>query len=717
MDKKQCFEKANEILLKMSLKEKIGQVTQMYYSGDNFDEICEVIKEINPGSLILAGSAFAGNEEQNSVKREKIDILQDLAVNETANGIPILFGRDVIHGHSVVFPNPLNMACSFDYDLVRECYDAIRAEAINTGIKWTFAPMIDLARDPRWGRIVEGTGEDPYIGECYAKAAVKGFQTDDISNENAMAACAKHFVGYGASEGGRDYNHTEISDYLMQNVYLSSFRGAVEADVATVMSSFNDLNGVPMSGNKKMLTDVLRGQLGFEGFVVSDWDAIRQMMAFSFFAESKKHAAELAINAGIDLDMADNCYLESLEELINENKVSVDTLDEAVKRIIYIKLRLGLFDHPKTKIEQYSFDKHLALSKKMAVNSIVLLKNDNNVLPLSKKSKIGLAGPYLHNKSEWIGSWALDPDYSLLSTPYEAIKKVAPDAEICVNPDNCNEEILYLRECDCIVLFLGENRRMTGEANSVSNPTISSMQLELVKRAKLSGKPIIGVLGYARPVALGEAKDLFDAILYVGHCGSCTSDAVADILFGESEPSGRLCFTLPFSIGQIPIYYNMLPGARQISGYYKDENPFHRNYQDSVGFPAFPFGYGLGYTEFSYSDFRIDKTEMLLDKCKEGGEFTVEFTVKNIGNRKGKVVAQLYIHDLLATRLRPLRVLRGFLKQELDAKEEKTFKFNIGYKDLGFYLEDGSFIAETGDFEIYIGENCYAEKKFNISLI
>ena len=288
MDKNRCLEKANEILSKMTLKEKIGQVTQMYYSGENFDEISRIIEEVNPGSLILAGSALAGNEDQVAVNREKIDKLQETAINHTKNKIPILFGRDVIHGHSVVFPNPLNMACSFDFDLVQKCYDAIRAEAINAGVKWTFAPMIDLARDPRWGRIVEGTGEDPYIGECYAKAAVNGFQTDDLSNENSMAACAKHFVGYGASEGGRDYNHTEISDYLMQNVYLSSFRGAIDADVATVMSSFNDLNGIPMSGNKHMLTDVLRNQLGFDGFVVSDWDAIRQMMAFSFFAEDKK---------------------------------------------------------------------------------------------------------------------------------------------------------------------------------------------------------------------------------------------------------------------------------------------------------------------------------------------------------------------------------------------------------------------------------------------
>lgn len=708
--------RAAEIVNKMTIKEKIGQITQINYFGDNYEETAEAIRKIGPGSIILAGSALAGNEEQSEVNRERIDSLQRIALEETKNGIPILFGRDVIHGHRVVFPNPLSMSCSFDFENIRRCYDAVRQEALNDGIKWTFAPMIDLARDPRWGRIVEGPGEDPYIGACFARAAVKGFQTDDLSDDGAIAACAKHFIGYGACEGGRDYGHTEISDYLLQNTYLPAFRGAIEAGVATVMSSFNDINGIPMSGNGYMLTDILRGQLGFDGFVVSDWDAIRQMTAFSGFAEDNKHAAQLALKSGIDLDMVDNCYLDYTEALISEGMISEEELDKAVLRIIGTKLRMGLFDHPIPKRVSFDIADHIELAKKAAEKSMILLKNENDILPLRKNAVIGLAGPYLHDKTELIGSWALDPDMSLIKSPYEAIRETAPEAELITVPDNRPDEIMFLRDCDCIVLILGESRRVTGEANSLAMPKIPSTQLEIIKQARSVGKPVVGVLCFGRPIALGDIKNMFDAILYAGHGGTCAGQAIASVLFGDAEPSGRLSFSLPDNIGQIPIYYNLYHGARQINGYYNDENPHHRNYRDSYGAPAYPFGYGLSYTGYKYSDFECDKKELTIDELKNGGEFTFKCKLTNIGKRTGSTVTQLYIKDLVACRLRPIRELKAFEKSELIPDETCEIILKLKYSDLGFYLENGEFIVEPGKFEIFIGENCYAEKRFEINV-
>ena len=709
-------QKAKEILSKMSLKEKAGQVTQLYYSGDNYEEILDAVRNIQPGSLILCGSAFAGNEEQAAVNRESIDRLQQAAVKETRNGIPILFGRDVIHGHRVVFPLPLTMASAFNPELVEKCYDAIRREAVSDGIKWTFAPMLDLCRDPRWGRIVEGPGEDPYLGECMAKAIVKGFQTDDLSREDAIAACAKHFVGYGASEGGRDYNHTEIGDYLLQNTYLPAFRSAISSGVATVMSSFNDINSIPVSGNRRILPDILRDQLGFGGLVVRDWEAVRQMADFSGFAADYEHAAALAIRAGVDMDMADDCYLKNAENLIYNGTITEEELNEAVLRILSVKLRMGLFEHPFCRKVAFDTESHRDLARKMAEESIVQLKNERNILPLSKTSVIGLSGPYLHNRTELVGTWALDTDYSLVSTPAEALRRLAPDARFVETSDNLSDEIMQLRNCEALILFLGESRRVTGEACSLADVELPACQRALAEQARRTGKPVIGVFCFGRPLALGNSDYLFDAILYAGHGGTCAAEAIAAVLFGDAEPAGRLSFTLPNHIGQIPLYYNIQPGARQINRYYKDENPYMPNYKDCAGAPSYVFGYGLSYTEFTFTNMSCGICSLSLDELMQGKTFNVSCVVSNTGKRAGSTVVQLYVQDVLASRMRPLRSLRAFEKVNLAPGESRKIVLNIGYKDLGFYLENGEFIVETGEYRFYLGENCLAGKLTSVTV-
>lgn len=714
MDAHSIRHRTDELLSGMTLAQKIGQITQLYYDGSNFEEMQKIIRTVQPGSLIVCGSALAGNEEQMPICRERLDALQNTAVKE--NGIPILFGRDIIHGHRVVLPVPLTMSAAFDPALVQEGYDAIRQEAVYEGIKWTFAPMADLGRDPRWGRIIEGPGEDPYVGEQMAAAIVRGFQTEDLSDEQAIAACAKHFVGYGASEGGRDYNHTEIGDYLLQNTYLPAFRSAIRAGVATVMAGFNDVNGIPLSGNRRLVTEVLRNQLHFNGFVVSDWDAIRQMMAFSGFAADKKDAARLALQAGVDMDMADRCYLENMEALVSEGTISTEELDEAVRRILSVKLRMGLFEHPNNRPVAYDTQAHLALAQRLAEESIVLLKNEKQLLPLDKQAAIGFAGPYLHNKTELVGSWALDTDYRLVSSPAEAIRAIAPGAQLSDPQKDTYLQVPWLRDCQALVLMLGEGRQVTGEAHCLAEPTLPAEQLDMARKARRLGIPVVGVFFFARPIVLGEEESLFDAILYAGHGGTRAAEAIAAVLYGDAEPGGRLPFSIPRSVGQIPLYYNAQPGARQINGYYNDENPYHRNYLDCSGSPTYPFGYGLSYTNFRLSEPEVSHTRLSAQAVREAARFTLCCTVENVGDRPGSTVVQLYVRDVLASRMRPLRALRDFVKVQLRPGERRTVELSVGYEDLGFYLEDGSFILEPGEFILYYGTDCTAANSVTVTV-
>lgn len=708
--------RAKEILSEMTLKAKIGQVTQINFMGNNVDEVAEKIREYGIGSVILSNSQFAGFVEQESVKLDRMTYFQKLSTEESPNGIPLLIGRDVIHGHNIIFPINLGMAASFDPELIKSVYECIRAEAADDGINWTYSPMLDFCHDPRWGRIVEGQGEDPYLASKMAAAIVRGFQGDDLSTEGVLAACAKHYVGYGASEGGRDYNHTEISDYALQNNYLPAFRGAVNAGVATVMNSFNEINGVPVAASRKALTDILRGQLGFEGFVISDWASIAQLKNHGL-AQDNKEAASLAIKAGIDMDMVDNCYFDYMEELVNEGTVSLNELDTAVLRILKIKLKMGLFERPYQKHTEINLEEHAAKAKQACESSFVLLKNSNSLLPLKANTNICIAGPFADLIEEHTGSWALEKGGIEIKSFRAAVTAVAGEKAIIEDFDGLSQHYLIPRNSDVVICALGEPRRVTGEAQSLTSIEISNEQKALLKHLKRSGKPIVGVMFYGRPTALQEVEPYLDAIIYCWHSGSMSTVAAADVIYGKSEPTGRLPVTLPRVTGQIPLYYNALPGARHMNGYYGESGHDILNYNDCEGTPLYPFGYGLSYTGFQYSSVKAECDKLSLEDIKSGASFNISVGVKNTGALDGTEVVQLYIRDSIASRVRPLRELKGFKKLKIKAGEEVRVCFEIGYDELGFYLENGEYTVEKGKFEVFVVSNCLTDNKLEISIL
>lgn len=708
--------RAEKILSEMTLKQKIGQVTQINFSGDNVEEVVEKIREYGIGSIILSNSQFAGFVEQDSVKVDRMTYFQRLSVEESPNGIPLLIGRDVIHGHNVIFPINLGMAASFEPELIRKAYECIRAEAANDGINWTYSPMLDFCHDPRWGRIIECQGEDPYLASKLAAAIVKGFQGEDLSEEGTLAACAKHYIGYGASEGGRDYNHTEISDYALQNNYLPAFRGAVDAGVATVMNSFNEINGVPVAASKKVLTDILRGQLGFEGFVISDWASIAQLKNHAV-AETNKEAAALSLKAGIDIDMVDNCYFDYMEELVNEGTVSLEELDTAVLRILKIKLKMGLFETPYQKHSEFSLEEHASLAKQVCENSFVLLKNNNSLLPLKENTSICITGPFADLVEEHTGSWALEKGGIAIKSLREAITAVAGEKANIENLDGLAQQYLIPRSAEVIICALGEPRRVTGEAQSLASIEISDEQKTLLKRLKSTGKPIVGVMFCGRPTALEEVEPYLDAIIYCWHSGSMSTVAAADVIYGKSEPTGRLPVTMPRVTGQIPLYYNALPGGRYMNGYYGEKGHVTLNYNDCEGTPLYPFGYGLSYTYFEYSPAKADCDKLPLEAIKAGKKFNIGVSVKNTGATDGTEVVQLYVRDCFASRVRPLRELKGFKKLKIKAGEQVAVSFELGYSELGFYLENGEYTVESGKFEIFVGRDCLTENRLEISVL
>lgn len=710
-------QRAIDIVSKMTLREKIGQVTQIVFNVDNINEACETIRKIQPGSLILCWSPLGGKEEQRSVRIEELNTAQKVAVEETECHIPMLFGRDVIHGHHIAFPVPLTMVQSFDFDLINQAYDSIRQEAISDGVKWTFAPMLDMSHEPRWGRIVEGPGEDPYLGELFAKACINGFQTDNHSDKGAMLACAKHFVGYGASEGGRDYNHTEISDYNLYNNYLPAFRSAVDCEVATMMSAFNDINGVPVTGSKRILTYVLRDELGFNGFVLSDWGGIYQLYAHQGYCENSYEAAKSSLTAGVDMDMTCNCFLNNIEKLLEDQEITVQELDTAVLRILETKLKFGLFENPYAENIGYNKDEHLALAQKLAQESIVLLKNNKNILPLSRNAKVAYCGNFKDEGIEMVGTWSLDFDRGLIKNFRETINEEAPDIDLIdFDDNNCSAEDCA-SNTDCILAIIGEKREVTGEASSLADISLPKSQIKMLKQLKQSGKPLIGVFCFARPMAFGKDDDLFDAILWCGHGGTKAAAAAVSVLLGDSEPQGRLSASLPHSVGQIPLYYNALPGSRRINGYYGDIDPSIKNYYDCVGAPNYPFGYGLSYTSFKISDFSCEREKVNKQYIESGKKIKVTFSVENTGTRKGICVPQLYIRDLVGSRMRPLRSLIDFKRIALEIGEIVQCEFEIGLKQMGFYSETGEFLLEKGKFELYLGEDCLANQKIVFELI
>ena len=613
-------------------------------------------------------------------------------------------------------PNPLAQAASFNPELTRRAYRCVAKEAANDGVHWTFSPMVDISRDPRWGRCIEGIGEDPYLGGKMAEAAVKGFQGEDYSSRENIAACAKHYIGYGAVEGGRDYNTAEISDYTLRNVYLKPFKAAVDAGVATVMNSFNSLGGESTTASHYLLTELLKEELGFDGYIISDWTTLEELLEQGV-AKDEKEAAMLGANAGLDMDMVSGYYVKYLEELVKEGKVSEETIDKAAERIIYIKLLFGIMDNPYCESIPYDADEHRKAAKSCSDESMVLLKNKNNILPLKKEAKIFALGPMLYEKRSLLGSWTLDFDINMVKSPADALKEYGanvlfPSSEYLW--DDCLKAARR-NECDAIVLFLGENQNSTGEANSLTRIELPEEQLALARRLHALGIPVIGVMAFGRPVALEEVDDCFDAIVYAWHSGTCSAESMVSLLYGDVNPSGRLPMSFPRCTGQIPIYYNCPNGRSYGVSYYKDGRL--APYNDRIAEPMYPFGYGLSYTEFEYSDIRCAEKQISYDDIESGKKFKISVTVKNVGGRDGAETAQCYIRDCVASMVRPQRELKGFSKNFIKAGEKKRICFELGYDELAFYNRKAEFKPEKGEFDIYIGKDCYAEKRMTIEII
>lgn len=705
--------KIEELLGKMSLAEKLGQLNQLETPRANeIEAFRQKVRAGKVGSVLMSVGATAGNTPQGAIDVAFYNEIQRIAVEESPQGIPLLFGRDVIHGHNTVYPIPLALAASFNNPLIEECYRDIAREAANESVHWTFAPMLDIARDPRWGRCVEGPGEDPYVGEQMARSVVKGLQGSDLSAPNSLIACAKHYIGYGASEGGRDYHHTEITDQSIRNYYLRAFRAAVDSGVQTVMNSFNEIGGQPTVSSRYLMTDVLRGELGFDGFVIADYNSVVQQIAEGT-ATDKKDAAEQAIRAGVDMDMVDECYINCLEESVADGSVSMDVIDEAVRRILRIKFRAGLFDAPYSKKMEIDWEQHRRNAGAIAAESIVLLKNDNSILPLSKKVRIALMGPMTEEKTTLLGSWALDGKPSEVVSIHEGIAAKLQGGKILHKDSNLtDEQLMSIRFSDVAVVAIGESRAVTGEYNSVANIEVRQEHLDLVRRAKRAGKPVVAVLCYGRPVALEELEPYCDAMIYAWHLGTQAGNAIADVLFGDVNPSGRLPITLPRCTGQIPIYYNAPASTHEVNGYYGQG----RSYHDCPVTPMYPFGYGLSFTKFEIQDVSLSETEISLEDLKAGKKFCISATVRNVGQRDGKETVQLYIRDKVARYARPLRELKGYRKTAVASGEEKQVVFNIGFDELAYFCGK-EWIVEKGAFDLYLGENCYAPRLAEIQVI
>ncbi len=709
----------DEIISRMTRKEKIGQLVQLSAPMDDAgkERLKNRIRNGNVGSVILAFSSTAGNDAQRDTEVEVYNELQRVAVEESRMGIPVIFGRDVIHGHRTVMPIPLASAGSFNPDLVEECYTCVAREAANDGVQWAFSPMVDVCHDPRWGRIIEGPGEDPYLASVMSRAIVKGFQGEDYSQRDRIAACVKHYLGYGASEGGRDYHRTELSDYTLYNMILPPFRAAVDAGVATVMSSFNDINGQPVTASKKYLTDILRGYLGFNGFVVSDWAALANLRRQGV-AETEAECAAMALRAGLDMDMVDDYYSNTLDGLVQSGEVPEALVDNAVRNVLRVKLSKGLFENPYIHKCAYDRISHLHKAYELAAESMVLLKNDNHTLPLAKNTKIALAGPLKEERRALLGSWVLDGKEEETQHFHEALQNALLGCEgtVICNADDLTEDAAekVFAQGDAIVLALGESHLVSGERHSLADIVLTEHQISLARRAHNTGKPVIGVVFCGRPLALQAVEPYLDAILCAWHCGSATAAAAADILLGNIVPNGKTAVTFVKTTGHIPLYYNATPSALPNNGYY-NQHP-EDCYLDIPARPMYPFGYGLSYTDFACSPIRCDKTEMTLNELKAGACFSFGVTLSNTGNFDGKETVQLYIRDKVASVMRPMRELKAFQKVFVAAGDSCEVNFAVGYDQLGFYEDNGAYVVEPGAFDIYIGDHCLTENGIPIRI-
>lgn len=699
------YTKVDSLMSLMTIKEKVGQT--IMYSGD-WDVTGPFISSDNM-KLIRGGNLGA---MLNVYSAKKTKELQKIAVEETRLGIPLLFGYDVIHGFRTIFPINLGHASSWDIEDIEKSARIAAEEASSEGLHWTFAPMLDIGRDPRWGRVSEGAGEDVFLTNEIAKAYVNGFQGQDLSLHNTILACAKHFVGYGAAQAGRDYHTVNMGEDELRNVYLPPFKAAVDAGVETFMTAFNEINGVPATGNKFIFRNILRDEWDFNGFVVTDYTAINELVQHGF-AVDEKHAAELAIKAGIDLDMMSGAYKSYLEELVNEGKIDVDLINDACRRILTVKYKLGLFEDPYRYSDEERENKtiykpeYLKAARESAAMSSVLLKNDNNALPLLKSEIIALIGPLVKDKENIIGNWAAAGDRNGKAiSVYQGIKSYLNGANILYakgcdvdtnNKSGFKKAISLAKKADKIVLVMGENYHMSGEAASRTNIKIPGAQTELIKalRKEFPSKQIILILMNGRPLDLSEEDSLTDAILETWFPGTSGGYGVADVLFGKYNPSAKLPITFPRSVGQIPIYYNVKNTGRPIPL----DNPkedYKSNYIDSPNTPLYPFGHGLSYTNFDYSDITLSS-----NKIGASDTLSVLVNIKNTGNYDGHEIVQLYIHDKVGSITRPVKELKGFKKIFLKKGEIQTVKFKLTSEDLKFF-NGIEFTVEAGEFEIAI---------------
>lgn len=698
-EKDETEKKIDDLLSRMTLHEKIGQMNQL--SGG--DWLTEAAEKGEVGSIL------------NCVDPAEINRIQKAAVERSRLGIPILVSRDVIHGFKTIFPIPLGLAATFDPELVESGARVAAVEAASCGVRWTFSPMLDISRDPRWGRIAESSGEDPYLDAVMGAAMVRGYQGNGDST--SIAACLKHFVGYGATEGGRDYNTVELSERTLRNVYFPAFQAGVDAGAMTLMTSFNTIDGVPSTGNKWLLQDVLRGEWGFDGMIVTDWNSSGEMIMHGF-AKDLKDATDLAVNAGVEMDMMSYGYISFIEELVKEKKISEKQIDDAVRDILRLKFRLGLFDNPYVN-EEGSKDvlyapSHLEAAKQSAIESAILLKNDN-ALPLKNVKTLLVTGPLADAPYEQMGTWAFDGDETHSVTPLAALKKdynVIYEPGTAFSRDRSTAGIAKAKaaasRADAIVVFAGEEAILSGEAHCLSDLNLQGAQSELIAAMRQTGKKVIVVVMAGRPLTIGRDLENCDAMLYSFHPGTMGGEAIADLLSGRAVPSGKTPVTFLKTVGQAPMYYNHLNTGRPNTGTEtllmdlplkagQTSNGCTSYYLDSGYGPLFPFGYGLSYTTFEYSDIALDSREYTAaDTIK------VKFTLKNSGEYAGIEVAQLYVRDLVGSIARPVKELKGFQRVALNAGESKVVDLSLPVSALAFWNINNEYIVEPGDFQLWV---------------
>jgi beta-glucosidase len=709
--------RVDSLLSLMTLEEKIGQLT--LYTSD-YDVTGPHIRkgymdDLKAGKV---GSIF------NALGAGYTRKLQDIAVKETRLGIPLLFGYDAVHGYKTIFPIPLGEAASWDLSIMEKSARITAAEASAEGIHWTFAPMVDIARDPRWGRISEGAGEDTYLGMQVAKAKVKGFQGDLTTTQNVLA-CVKHYAAYGAPQAGRDYHTVDMSERTLREVYLPPYKAAIDAGAATVMTSFNEVDGVPASGSTFLLTDILRKEWGFNGFVVTDYTSIMEMM-YHGVAGDTASAAALSLNAGVDMDMQAGFFQAALPELVKSGKVKEADINTAVRRILKKKFELGLFEDPyrysnaEREKETIMKPEFIEASRDVAKRSIVLLKNQNQLLPLSKEiKKLAVIGPLGNNKKELIGPWAGQGDGMKCVSVLEGIKaKVSATTQLLFaegcdfsNPSTAGfaEAIKLAKQADVIVLAVGEAAWMSGEASSRTTLNLPGVQQELANEIFKTGKPVIIVLMNGRPLTIPELDEKAGAILETWFLGTQAGNAIADVLFGDYNPSGKLPVTFPRSLGQVPIFYSAKNTGRPME--VDPNNKYTSKYLDESNYPLYPFGYGLSYTTFSYGDIQLSSPEIT---AKDS--LTITCTITNTGTREGEEIVQLYVRDLVGSVTRPVKELKGFQKINLAAGESRAVTFKLTATDLSFYRKDMTFGFEPGKFTVFVGGNSRDTKEASFIL-